>query len=456
MIKLWDLIVKENKVNPNYMKIRNLSMNHPGRLMLDEIGAEFEDPDGNFLEQFQTTGFDSRYFELYLFAYFTRSGFTIDRAKPYPDFIVTRNGVRVAVEATTVNPSKSGALFEHGKEIKDLSPDNLAEYLKNELPVRFGGPVFSKLNKEYWNLPHCRRLPFVIAIEAFHDDEALAMSEAALTNYLFGLEYSGKYDKNGQLEIAESPLLEHKVGNKQVASGLFSQAESKNLSAILFTNSGTNAKFSRMGYQHGHGSDDFDIYRHGYCYNPDPDAMDPTLFSYDMNEPIAFEPWGQGLMVIHNPNATYPLPKDFFVDAAQQYRDEGTYTIYPGWHPIMSETIVFEVGDAKEYLSKLKLERRKLIAAIPKHVHQLATGIDSDGNPIAKEVGWFAEETDSFFGVVFRDIEDGDFGYSIFARNRQSTFVAIKVKHTIPSRDIARMELQLAISDYLKSPKRIF
>jgi hypothetical protein len=30
----------------------------------------YEDPDGNFIEQFQTTGFDARLWELYLFAMF--------------------------------------------------------------------------------------------------------------------------------------------------------------------------------------------------------------------------------------------------------------------------------------------------------------------------------------------------------------------------------------------------
>ena len=56
--------------------------------MLEDVFDSFEDPDGNFKEQFQTTGFDSRFFELYLYSYFSRSGFSVDRSHPYPDFIV--------------------------------------------------------------------------------------------------------------------------------------------------------------------------------------------------------------------------------------------------------------------------------------------------------------------------------------------------------------------------------
>jgi hypothetical protein len=38
--------------------------------MLREVYAEFPDPDGNFVEQFQTSGLDARTFELFLFAMF--------------------------------------------------------------------------------------------------------------------------------------------------------------------------------------------------------------------------------------------------------------------------------------------------------------------------------------------------------------------------------------------------
>lgn len=62
------------KLSPSFTALRKAPADHPGRAMMEEIYAEFEDPDGNFLEQFQTTGFNSRFFELYLFAYLSRSG----------------------------------------------------------------------------------------------------------------------------------------------------------------------------------------------------------------------------------------------------------------------------------------------------------------------------------------------------------------------------------------------
>jgi len=152
--------------------------------MLDDVYQGFQDLDGNFLEQLQTTAFDRRFFELYLFAYFSRSGFDIDLGHASPDFLVERQGVKVAVEATTVNPSRAGVVKELGRTLKQLSENESEDYFLNELPIRFGGPLFSKLQKKYWNLEHCRGLPFVIAIEAFHEDDAYLISDNSLSNYL--------------------------------------------------------------------------------------------------------------------------------------------------------------------------------------------------------------------------------------------------------------------------------
>ncbi len=99
---LFEPIVAQEKLHPVFERLRTWAGGEPARWMLDDVYQSFEDPEGNFLEQFQTTGFDARYFELYLFAYFSRSGFTVKRTHQNPDFLVSRDGVTVAVEATTV------------------------------------------------------------------------------------------------------------------------------------------------------------------------------------------------------------------------------------------------------------------------------------------------------------------------------------------------------------------
>jgi hypothetical protein len=103
--KLFDPVVPEEKLNSNFADIRTATTTIAVRAMLEGVFESFEDPDGNFKEQFQTTGFDSRFFELYLYAYFSRSGFSVGRSHPYPDFMVERDGTKACIEATTVPES---------------------------------------------------------------------------------------------------------------------------------------------------------------------------------------------------------------------------------------------------------------------------------------------------------------------------------------------------------------
>ncbi|MCK9375195.1 MAG: hypothetical protein M0P73_03480 [Syntrophobacterales bacterium] len=309
---LFNLVVEPGKVHPNFEALRTSNAGEPARKMLDEIYQDFEDPDGNFLEQFQTTGFDQRYFEIYLYAYFCRSGYKVRRPHPNPDFLVTREEVTVAVEATTVNPPTSGALASLGRKVKELSPEEYQDYVDNELAIRFGSPLFSKLQKRYWELDQCRNMPFVIAIEAFHDDESLIFTDESLTKYAYGISHSARWDKSGALRIDYAPVKEHKVGDKVITSNFFAQPDTENISAILFTNSGTQAKFDRMGYQQGFGCDTIDMRREGFCFNPDPKAMDSTFFSYNLDESPFVETWGQGLVILHNPKCLHPLPRIFF------------------------------------------------------------------------------------------------------------------------------------------------
>jgi hypothetical protein len=245
-----------DKLHSSFVKLLD-PRSEPARTMIENIFHDFEDPDGNFVEQFQTAGFDARLFELYLFAYFTRSGFEVARPRPNPDFLATLHGVEVAVEATTVNPSTSGTLATHGKRIADLDESSRLEYIQNELAVRFGSPLASKMQNRYWELPHCVGKPFVIAIEAFYEEDSLTFSDTALSRYVYGLEQSGTWTESGDnLEITASSVQEHVIGPKVVPSGLFSHPASEFLSGVLFTNSGTHAKFSRMGYQTGYGTAD--------------------------------------------------------------------------------------------------------------------------------------------------------------------------------------------------------
>ncbi len=454
---LFEPIVPLEKLHPLFNGLRTSPGCEPARWMLDDVYQSFEDVDGNFLEQFQTNGFNARYFELYLFAYFSRSGFIVKRPKPNPDFLVSRGGILVAVEATTANPSKEGVLAEAGKKISNLQGIELLEYEQHELPIRFGGPLSSKLERRYWELEHCRGLPFVVAIEAFHDEQSLMMSDGGLIRYLYGTEETVTWAQGGQFRVETKAIKEHTVGDKTIPSGFFSQPEAQHISAVLFTNSGSNAKFSRMGYQHGVGCDVISMTRIGYCFNPRSDVMDPTFFLYNLDGPPLVESWGQGLVVLHNPNALKPLPKDFFLDSLESHFEEGALRSYPSrWHPLSSQTLTSYLGEGKvkELMARFRPIQCVVAAISQEQFRGFCGGYTAPAS--LEENGWLIDETVSFAGLVLRDKTDNDWGYAVLGRDTQFCFMAITKSRGFDTRYQARIQLQNKIAELLSHPQRIF
>ncbi len=426
---------------------------HPVRQMMDHVYQDFIDLDGNFLEQFQTTAFDARFFELYLFAYFSKSGFEVDQTHQSPDFVVIRDGLTVVVEATTVNASQ--AQHSHRNVLpSELSPEEFEHYLENELPIKFGGPLFSKLKLKYWELGHCKDKPFVLAIEAFFNEEALGFSESAISRYLYGLRQSAGWTSEGVLEIHTENVDSHTSGTKTIPSNFFEQPGTEHISAVVFTNSGTHAKFARMGYQQGLGIDHFEIHRSGFCFTLDPDAQDPTYFSYSLAQPPLVEWWGQGIVVHHNPNALFPLPKDFFSGAMQAFIEDGQLkSENREWHPFVSTTFIFHFEESKSWSMT---GPRVYVTPITKSEFRSAFPLDVDVLGLTREVGWFTDESESFLGVILEDKADHDWGYVILARDEHFNFRAIDTAHSIPTRKTARVELQLAMAKLVMQGQRIF
>ena len=97
-------------------------------------------------------------------------------------------------------------------------PTELAYFLDHELPMRFGSPLFSKLQMKYWELEQCKNRPFVIAIEAFFDDESLALSDSSLAQYLYGLRMSASWTPEGILKVQTDTVESHTIGEKCTAS----------------------------------------------------------------------------------------------------------------------------------------------------------------------------------------------------------------------------------------------
>lgn len=197
------------KLGASFVKIQREAVFAPARRIISEIMPHFVDIDGNFLEQFQTTGFDARLWELYLFSYLNEEQLFIDRTHNRPDFVVTKYAETVAIEATIVGRRKDNPVSFFKTELKLLHPEEIRERQAHEIPIRFGSPLFSKLKKEYWKLEHVKGKPLVLAIADFHDDQSMLWTSTALINYLFGVRHDHHFDADGKLVIEPIQLDKH-------------------------------------------------------------------------------------------------------------------------------------------------------------------------------------------------------------------------------------------------------
>lgn len=327
-----DLIEKEERV--------------AARGIIAEMMKWYEDPDGNFIQQFQTAAFDARLWELYLFAAFREMDYAIDRTEQIPDFAC--NGIlsEFTVEAVTVNPSRDNNR-EVTRPVLD-SEDAVDQYFHHYIPARFARSLSHKLSKEYWKRPNVAGKPFLLALQDFSEEISMTRARPSLRMYLYGYDHKWEPDNHGQLQVHPQKLSVHRRGRKEFPSGFFSLPDTENISAVLFNGSGTIAKFNRMGVLAGFGSPRVRMTRIGAAAPNDPNQAELIPFCLDVNAPDYSETWVEGLDVFHNPNAKYPIDPEALPGAAHYHLlPDGRVVVspQPAWYPLSSITKVVLLSD---------------------------------------------------------------------------------------------------------------
>lgn len=307
------------------------------RGLLDAMMHYYEDPDGNFVKDFQTDNFDSRLWELYLFAAFAEQHFAFDREHAAPDFFCIGVYGSFFAEAVTVNPTiVDGRNMESGPPEDEVQRQ---EYLQNYIPIKYGSPLFSKLKKEYWNKAHVRGIPVVLAIQDFHHPGSMVYSEGQLAPYLYGIRQEASHDNDGKLVIKATPITEHRWKDKTIPSGFFNLPEAENISAVLTNSQATISKFNRIGLKAGFGDQLLKGIRLISCWNPDPNSSELIRFMLNIHDADYEETWSEGMNVYHNPRAVMPLP-DYYLPAAVHHRLKGNLISSKGpvYRPMSSIT----------------------------------------------------------------------------------------------------------------------
>lgn len=337
-IDLFKPVVPTDKQHMSLRALTETEVFLPARSIIAELMPHFVDVDGTFVKEFQTKGFDARLWELYLNAYLIEEKLFIDREHASPDFTIRKYGHKVAIEAVIVGRRTPYRTILLDEEPEPLTVEEMVDKNRNETPIRFGSALFTKLQKKYWDLPHVSGAPLVFAIADFHDDRSMLWTSPGLIDYLYGVRHGFRYDKEGQLEVIPHKIETHRVENKTIPSGYFFQPDAENVSAVLFSASGTISKFNRMGRQAGFRHPDVTMITVGSCHDHDPNACVPHMFRYEVNEKCS-ETWAEGLSMFHNPQARLPVPRDLFPSIAHHdFMDGQIVSQLPEFHPYASIT----------------------------------------------------------------------------------------------------------------------
>ena len=339
---LFAPIAGVKKLHPAFRYLRDGINQSAARELLSELSRWVTDLDGNLARDFQTSGYSARVWELYLLFAFRAMNFAVSHRHAVPDYELSRMGEKVFIEATTANapdPMEVGA----GPGLPPDPPEDFWGYIEREMPLKFGSPLHSKMSKRYWELDHVRDKPLVFAIADFHAPASMTWSHTAISVYLYGRSAMVRQDEDGRLRGEEKRIERFAKGSADIVP-FFEQPHTEHVSAVLFSNAGTIAKFNRMGVRAGFGDRFVTIRRAGGWNDPHPDAFEPILFNLDVESPRYAENWHDELEIYHNPRALRPIDDDLFPGIAH-FRIEDGEAVWRGPSPrvLFSRTITTDL-----------------------------------------------------------------------------------------------------------------
>lgn len=299
---------------------------HPAAWALNELYLALPKPDRNWAADCQTGNFHTRLWEAQLLASFREQGLLVTQPHASPDFrIENRRGCAAWVEAVTANPPVP---YEHRNAPLGTIPTEREELFFGAAAVRFAKTLGNKLEHYYDQLAHVAGRPFIIALADFHAPASMTWSREALVGYLYG--EGARVEDVGGRQRAKTVRATHLLGETGFEAGLFADDRHAELSAVIFTNACSIAKFNRIGVSGLGAPKGFRYTRVGRFFDRTPGALEGIPFCLDVtsNEyrglwPQGCEPWNAELEVFHNPFAKHPIPLDLLPEACHWIDEDG-------------------------------------------------------------------------------------------------------------------------------------
>lgn len=315
--EIFELKVPLNKAHKYFLALKEKESYEAARNLIKEIAYDFIDVDGNYIQQFQSTGFHSRLWELFLHVLFSKLKFRMKREHESPDFSISKYGENFFIEAVTVNPSKAKDFDITG----EIEPEGIYQLSQDYLPIKFHNTLYDKVNRKnkYWEYPHVKGHPFLFAIHDYHITEgpnfgSMCWSKEGLCNYLYGI----GSDKDGNARKFKT----HTFKGVTRPSNFFAEKSHQYVSAIIFSSGATLSIFNRMGKLADLGGKGITMIRLGIKW--DQITERPLLFVSNVDNKDYEEAWSDTVIMYHNPNAKIPVDPQLFPEITHVFFDLGT------------------------------------------------------------------------------------------------------------------------------------
>ncbi|QGK75021.1 hypothetical protein [Flavobacterium sp. SLB02] len=323
MKNIYDLLVPEKNLHARFKLLTESNLFEPARNIIENICNRFDDKDGNFIKDFQSTGFDARLWEIYLFIFLFENNFEQIDDVNRPDFHVQKNGYDFFIEAS-LSAEKEDERYsrEFIKEAVEKNDLKIQKELIDYYSIRLGSVLYSKLNKRYWELDWVKGKPLILAVTPSHNYISKFIPDAKIMEYLYGIKITSEEIGGLLLNAKNEPVEEHIHEGKTIPSNFFSQPDTENISAVIFSNNCDLHKFNRMGFEHNLSKRDLIIIRSGYEYDDSKPNAKAKDFAHQVKKGEVTENWAESLTIYHNPNAKIKLDRNIFENVKQIWVNE--------------------------------------------------------------------------------------------------------------------------------------
>ncbi|MYE07887.1 MAG: hypothetical protein F4X95_03965 [Oligoflexia bacterium] len=332
--------IPREKLNSYFKKLVFDDDHLSAKQLISYLMRYYRTRDIGVIGQFQTDGFHSRIWELYLYAMLSEIGFSFEQVnsnKPI-DFLCQNQNGKIAIEATVINPRNSNQVYR-------ISPEEYKEYYSknfDDICIKIYNALTKKLTKKYWE--YYKNIPLVIALQDFHYPFSSQLLVSPLMSFLYGQKLT---QESGIYKLYN--IEEHKGDKKTKESNFWSFPDSENVSAVICNTQGTLPKFNRMGIVAGFKySSDITISRSVTFIEKGDCSKIKTTEWLDIKHNDYSETWTEGLNVFHNPKARVPLDMNFFPNAHHCYGDR---FLYPPFYVLTSITMLLKNGASGEELT---------------------------------------------------------------------------------------------------------